>query len=46
MASIYPWPERWWTNTGRFSGNDLTVTSGSIFVPDGLHLPMARALVD
>jgi len=33
MASIYPWPERWWTNTGRFSGNDLTVTSGSIFVP-------------
>lgn len=33
MASIYPWPEHWWTNTGRFSGNDLTVTSGSIFVP-------------
>lgn len=33
MASIYPWPERWWTNTGRFSGNGLTVTSGSIFVP-------------
>lgn len=33
MASIYPWPEHWWTNTGKFSGNGLTVTAGTIFVP-------------
>ena len=33
MASIYPWPEHWWTNTGRFAGQNLTVQAGSIFVP-------------
>lgn len=33
MASIYPWPEHWWTNTGRFAGNDLHVTANTIFVP-------------
>lgn len=33
MASIYPWPEHWWTNTGRFEGNDLHVTANTIFVP-------------
>ena len=33
MASIYPWPERWWTNTGKFSGGNLQVQAGTIFVP-------------
>ena len=32
-ASVFTWPGKWWTNTGRQSGTDLTVPSGGIFVP-------------
>lgn len=32
-ASVFTWPGRWWTNTGKQSGTDLTVPSGGIFVP-------------
>lgn len=33
MVSVYPWPEHWWTNTGRQVGGDLVLPSGAIFVP-------------
>ena len=32
-ASVFAWPGKWWTNTGRQSGTDLTVPAGGIFVP-------------
>ena len=32
-TSVFTWPGRWWTNTGKQSGTDLTVPSGGIFVP-------------
>lgn len=32
-ASVFTWPGKWWTNTGRQSGTDLTVPPGGIFVP-------------
>lgn len=32
-ASVFTWPGKWWTNTGRQSGTDLTVPAGGIFVP-------------
>ena len=32
-TSVFTWPEKWWTNTGRQSGTDLTVPAGGIFVP-------------
>lgn len=32
-ASVFTWPGKWWTNTGKQSGTDLTVPSGGIFVP-------------
>nr|DAX36056.1 MAG TPA: hypothetical protein [Caudoviricetes sp.] len=32
-TSVFPWPGKWWTNTGRQSGTDLTVPAGGIFVP-------------
>lgn len=32
-GSIFPWPEHWWTNTGRTDGTDLVVPAGAIFVP-------------
>lgn len=31
--SVFTWPGKWWTNTGKQSGTDLTVPSGGIFVP-------------
>ena len=32
-TSVFTWPGKWWTNTGKQSGTDLTVPSGGIFVP-------------
>lgn len=32
-TSVFTWPGKWWTNTGRQSGTDLTVPAGGIFVP-------------
>jgi len=32
-ASVLTWPGKWWTNTGKQSGTDLTVPAGGIFVP-------------
>lgn len=32
-ASVFTWPGKWWTNTGRQSGTDITVPAGGIFVP-------------
>lgn len=32
-ASVFTWPGKWWTNTGKQSGTDLTVPAGGIFVP-------------
>lgn len=32
-TSVFTWPGKWWTNTGRQSGTDLTVPPGGIFVP-------------
>jgi len=32
-TSVFTWPGKWWTNTGKQSGTDLTVPAGGIFVP-------------
>lgn len=32
-TSVFTWPGKWWTNTGKQSGTDLTVPPGGIFVP-------------
>lgn len=32
-TSVFTWPGQWWTNTGKQSGTDLTVSAGGIFVP-------------
>lgn len=32
-ASVFTWPGKWWTNTGKQSGTDLAVPAGGIFVP-------------
>lgn len=32
-TSVFTWPGKWWTNTGKQSGTDLAVPSGGIFVP-------------
>lgn len=32
-TSVFAWPGKWWTNTGKQSGTDLTVPAGGIFVP-------------
>lgn len=32
-TSVFSWPGKWWTNTGKQSGTDLTVPAGGIFVP-------------
>lgn len=32
-TSVFTWPGKWWTNTGKQSGTDLTVPSGGILVP-------------
>lgn len=32
-TSVFTWPGKWWTNTGKQSGTDLTVPPGGVFVP-------------
>ena len=32
-TSVFTWPGKWWTNTGKQSGTNLTVPPGGIFVP-------------